>query len=316
MTLQELVDEIDLQPAFEQNGKRAPHKPLTLLYALGQALQGRRLISFRDAEPELAMLLDRFGPPRATQHPEQPVWRLRLYHGAPTSFWQIAGDTHGIEVAGGNPSAPRMRDHISFGLSESACGVVRNEPANARTLALILASDIVPWTLQPALLEAVGLDISIDMPMVVEPRLNIATSLALVSRRRVAVTQLQRDPAFSRKVLDAYGRACAICAISPKLGSERFGLEAAHIRWARDGGPDEVPNGVCLCRMHHVALDYGAIKIDEAMRMRVSSRLERSAESAAIFHEFENKEIRLPQATRDHPSELMLRWHWDEVYKA
>ena len=36
----------------------------------------------------------------------------------------------------------------------------------------------------------------------------------------------------------------------------------------------------------------------------------------AIFHEFENKEIRLPQATRDHPSELMLRWHWDEVYKA
>jgi putative restriction endonuclease len=316
MTLQELVDEIDLQPAFEQNGKRAPHKPLTLLYALGQALRGRRLVSFRDAEPQLAMLLDRFGPPRATQHPEQPVWRLRLYHRSPTSFWQIAGDTSDIEVAGGNPSAPRMRDRISFGLSESACSVVCNEPANARTLALLLASDIVPPTLQPALLEAVGIDVPTDLPMVGEPGLDVATSLALVSRRRVTVTQVQRDPAFSRKVLDAYGRACAICSISPKLGSDRFGLEAAHIRWARADGPDEVPNGVCLCRMHHVALDWGAIKIDGGMRVRVSSRLDRSAESAAMFHEFEDKLIHLPKETRNHPNELMLRWHWDEVYKA
>ena len=315
MTLQELVDEIGRQPIWQADGRRAPHKPLTLLYALGQAMRGNRLVRYADAEEDLRRLLDRFGSPRAQQHPEQPVWRLRAYQGTPTRFWDIVGDTNGIEGAKGNPSSPLMRARIAFGLSESAWAALSVDAASARALAQLLATEIVPRSLQPALLEAVGVDGSVDDSLDHNPDAIDPAVLALVSRRRVETTRTQRDPAFSRKVLEAYDRACAICAISPRLGTEHFGLEAAHIRWVRYDGPDVTPNGLCLCKMHHEALDWGAFKIDHSMKVCVSSRLDRSPESEAMFGRFEGKEIRLPKSEDSRPSEEMLKWHWAEVFK-
>ncbi len=317
MTLQELVDEIGQQPSWEANGKRAPHKPLTLLFALGQAMQGNRMIRYEKAEPRLIQLLDRFGPPRGVQHPEQPVWRLRSFRGAPTSFWRLDGDLKGIEGAGGNPRLGLMRERVSFGLSESAWDVICGQAGSAYLIAVQLAEEIVPTTLQYSLLEAVGIDApaELSLPAAAETTVASCPSLAVVFRQRVTSTRLLRDPAFSRKVLDAYETACAICAISPRLSSQRFGLEAAHIRWAQAGGPDEIPNGLCLCKMHHVALDYGALKIDETMRVRVSSRLDPSTESLEMFGRFEGREIRLPKRNSSHPNEEMLRWHATEVFK-
>jgi putative restriction endonuclease len=315
MTLQELIKEIDQQPKWSQDGKRAPHKSLALLYALGQALQGNRLVRYHNAEPTLIHLLDRFGPPRSTQHPEQPVWRLRNYRGNPTSFWEIRGDLNGIEGAGGNPSAARMRDQISFGVSESACAVLCRNPENARGLARALAAELVPDTLQSSLLEATGFGPSADGPTDDAPTPTATAEIAAVLRTRVTATRVRRDPSFARVVMHAYGSACAVCAISPKLGSDRFGLEAAHIRWACAGGPDDIRNGLCLCRMHHDALDWGALKIDAGMQVRVSPRLEQNQESDAMFTRYEGREIRLPRNPADHPSVSMLSWHWEEVFK-
>jgi putative restriction endonuclease len=315
MTLQELVDEIGRQPIWQADGKRAPHKPLTLLYALGQAMRGNRIVRYADAEKDLIRLLDRFGHPRATPHPEQPVWRLHAYQGTPTRFWEIVGDTNGIEGAKGNPSSPRMRARIAFGLSGPAWAALSHDATSAQALAQVLADEIVPRSLQPALLDAVGVAGSVGESLDHSPDAIDPALLALVSRRRVATTRTERDPTFSRRVLEAYGRACAICAISPRLGTEHFGLEAAHIRWVRYDGPDVTSNGLCLCKMHHEALDWGAVKIDHSMKVCVSSRLDRSPESEAMFGRFEGKEIRLPRSASSRPSEEMLQWHWDEVFK-
>jgi putative restriction endonuclease len=106
-----------------------------------------------------------------------------------------------------------------------------------------------------------------------------------------------------------------MCSIAPRLDGKLFGLEAAHIRWANHGGPDEVRNGVLLCRMHHHALDRGAIRIDESMRVAISPKLARDAESDALFARFEGQEIRLPARTEDQPHPLMIDWHWNQVFK-
>ena len=139
--------------------------------------------------------------------------------------------------------------------------------------------------------------------------------LLLVGRKRVSSARFQRDPAFSRLVRDAYRSECAVCSIAPKLGDELFGLEAAHIRWVNHEGPDIISNGLCLCRMHHVGFDKGAMKVDEQMRVRVSSRLDHSRPSDEMFRRFEGKEIRLPQNSTDNPHQTMLEWHWSEVFK-
>jgi predicted restriction endonuclease len=67
--------------------------------------------------------------------------------------------------------------------------------------------------------------------------------------------------------------------------------------------------------MHHHALDRGAIRIDEAMRVELSPKLARSSESDALFARFEGREIRLPRSASEHPHLDMLTWHWNQVFK-
>ena len=62
---------------WKQGDQRAPHKPLLVLYALGRWQQGKAEVSYVEAEPDLAALLREFGPPRKSDHPEQPFWRLQ-----------------------------------------------------------------------------------------------------------------------------------------------------------------------------------------------------------------------------------------------
>src|SRR5262249_51332783 len=66
---------------WRQGDLRAPHKPLLVLYALGRWQRGLTEVSFREAEPELTALLREFGPPRRSDHPEQPFWRLQRARG-------------------------------------------------------------------------------------------------------------------------------------------------------------------------------------------------------------------------------------------
>lgn len=62
---------------WSRGGKRAPHKPLLLLYALGRLQQTGRNepVLYAEAEAPLARLLADFGPPRATT-PAYPFKRL------------------------------------------------------------------------------------------------------------------------------------------------------------------------------------------------------------------------------------------------
>lgn len=62
---------------WKQGDQRAPHKPLLVLYALGRWQQGNADVTFKEAEPDLTALLREFGPPRKSDHPEQPFWRLQ-----------------------------------------------------------------------------------------------------------------------------------------------------------------------------------------------------------------------------------------------
>lgn len=62
---------------WKQGEQRAPHKPLLILYALGRWQRGFPEAPFLEAEPALIELLQRFGPRRKSDHPEQPFWRLQ-----------------------------------------------------------------------------------------------------------------------------------------------------------------------------------------------------------------------------------------------
>jgi putative restriction endonuclease len=70
-----------------------PHKPLLILYALGQLLcEGKNHIRFAEFCEPFTHLLEEFGPPRKSYHPEYPFWHLRteeIWKIDPEDDWQL-----------------------------------------------------------------------------------------------------------------------------------------------------------------------------------------------------------------------------------
>jgi putative restriction endonuclease len=77
MEAEELKKRILHLSIWKKDGVRAPHKPLLLLYALGQFQNGTQLsLPYNVLREKLKNLLIEFGPPRQSYHPEQPFVRL------------------------------------------------------------------------------------------------------------------------------------------------------------------------------------------------------------------------------------------------
>ena len=312
MDLDSFLQEFRSAPVWTSAGQRAPHKALALLYAMSQFQRGHthRLTRYVDAEVKLKYLLDQFGPPRRTHHPEQPVWRLRKNNQTPSSIWEVFHDDRVRQDSSGNPSIGDLREFASFGLSEIAADLFQRDREALIQAAETIADSIVPETLREELLSAMEFDVS---PL---PNVNPLSPFHLQNHARIFAMRAVRDPAFSQSVLQAYGWQCAICGASPKVDTRHFGLEAAHIRWIQYSGPNSVDNGLCLCRMHHVALDRGAITVNAEGEIDVSPRLDGSEESQQLFGRFRGTTIRRPAEIQQHPAADACAWHRNEVFVA
>ena len=93
------------------------------------------------------------------------------------------------------------------------------------------------------------------------------------SERRYAlrmVHQRLHQAVFRARVIDAYGRRCALSGLpEPRL------IDAAHIMpdlHEQLGQPD-IRNGICMSKVHHAAYDAGLIGIDPDLKIHVSERL-------------------------------------------
>lgn len=75
-------------------------------------------------------------------------------------------------------------------------------------------------------------------------------------RLRRAVSVLIRDTRFRGKVLDAYGRRCAMCDLGLSL------VQGAHIYPASaPGSDDRLANGLALCANHHLSFDRHQVAV-------------------------------------------------------
>ena len=54
-----------------------------------------------------------------------------------------------------------------------------------------------------------------------------------------------------------------MCGFDGALGRYPVGIEAAHIRWHSQQGPDEITNALALCALHHALFDLGVLGITE-----------------------------------------------------
>ncbi|WUH99278.1 HNH endonuclease [Spirillospora sp. NBC_00431] len=134
-------------------GGPARHQPITLLWALGRAARHRpRLVSWRDAHPELRDLMRQYGQPSSRPTPEFPV--LALAH---TDIWELQGFTGTIPRAHGNP-APWLDEQNPYcGLASWVYELVASDESVREEAVASLGGRFFDGSVPGALLAAVGL---------------------------------------------------------------------------------------------------------------------------------------------------------------
>jgi putative restriction endonuclease len=244
-------------------------------------------VTFVEAEPDLKTLLQEFGPPRRSDHPEQPFWRLQRDGvwtvRAPSDLPLKTGDTIPWVKA---LRAPEV--HASF--SPEVQAALKAEPDRVAVIASRMLEQHFPESLHQDILTAVGLS------------------------QESATLLRTRDPSFRQRVLKAYDYRCAVCGFDVRLGSVSIALDAAHIRWHQSGGPDEENIGLALRVLHHKTFDLGAFTVSDGVVL-VSDR----AHGTSGFHEtlmaYHAQPVRAPQRPDWRPEPKHLDWHGREVFK-
>lgn len=286
---------------WAQRGTRAPHKPLLLLHAIAQLHSDRTSrLAYDHVGPKLRAWLDEFGPQRKSQHPEQPFWRLQNDDG----LWSVTAET---PIQSGQPSDGVLRRAQAVGslAPEFASALLADPGLMLATVRLLLLSNW-PESLHLSICERVGLDID-----------GIETLLARRRTREFPIPARRRDPEFRIKVLRAYEYRCAMCGFDGRLDSATVGLEAAHIQWWAEDGPDVIPNGLSLCAMHHQLFDRGVLGLTADREVMVSAQFvgrDRAAEQ--MVTSLAGRELLLPRDGKDEVAEPHRSWHEEQVFRS
>jgi putative restriction endonuclease len=274
---------------WRRGDDRAPHKPLLTLLALGRLSNGaERLATFEDLEISLRKLLEEFGPPRKSVHPEYPFWRLQA-----DQLWEVPENGKLTRRRGNTDplKSELIKFHVKGGFPEPVYEAFRRNPLLVREAANEILNAHFPASLHSEILDAVGLDMELPSDRV-------------------------RHPSFRSEVLEAYGHACAFCGYSVRLGNADLGLDAAHIMWHQAGGPDIPSNGLACCSLHHRALDRGAISINANLAVLVSASVHGGTGLEECFTSLMGRKLRGPSLIEANARQEFLAWHRKEVFKA
>jgi putative restriction endonuclease len=114
---------------------------------------------------------------------------------------------------------------------------------------------------------------------------------------------------FRVRVLDAYGRACAVTN-EHSLPV----LDAAHIRPYGRGGEHEVVNGLTMRTDLHRLFDRGYVTIDEERRLVVGRRLRDDFENGKTYYALHGRRLDVPKQAAHQPAADAIAWHRNEAF--
>lgn len=279
MTREELLEKIKHLKIWKKEDQRAPHKPLLILYALGQlqSLQQLQLL-YSEVKLPLKELLIEFGPPRSSYHPEQPFVRL-----AGDGIWELSEEVDKRSFT----DKSLLQINLIGGFKESIHELLKTDRTLIRDIAQFLLNEHFPDTIHEDILRAVGLEFE-----------------TYVKRKR--------DPKFKEKILQAYEYSCAICGC---LGHNLVGVEAARIKWHQAGGPDVENNGIALCSMHHKLFDRGVFTFSKEKELLVAAQAHATHGFEDWLMKFHGQKIREPIHPVYQSQGDFIEWHVREVFK-
>lgn len=116
--------------------------------------------------------------------------------------------------------------------------------------------------------------------------------------------QIARSEAFRRAIREAYQYRCAVCGSQRETIEGHPEVEAAHILPKAEGGPDDIRNGMALCKLHHWAYDGGWLELTPNLEIEVAETPNRKGHEE--FSGLDGNKIRLPRDPRKHPDKKYI----------
>jgi putative restriction endonuclease len=106
-----------------------------------------------------------------------------------------------------------------------------------------------------------------------------------------------------------------MCDFGGALGRYPVGIEAAHVRWHSQAGPDEIANAMALCALHHALFDLGVLSITEDRRIRMSSLYVARTEAGKAVDAPAGKPLLIPRPRQPTVDVGYISWHHRHVFK-
>ncbi len=284
--------------------QRAPHKPLLVLLALQRILRGENgPIAYSDVAKQLPELLKIFGGPHKSVRPHYPFWRLQA-----DGIWEVLNRERIRETSKGDPLVNDLNEANAQGQFTPE---LREAFAKNKELSLQVAYRILDDHFPPSLHNQILASFEID-ESVFDDQLDLVRDQQNELDYEI-YRRLTRNPAFSKKVREAYGNKCSVCKFAIAIRSKPIALEAAHIKWHSHNGPDLICNGIALCSLHHLLFDRGAFTLSDALKVEVSEHANGEGRQEWL-EKFDRKEICLPARSANRPADRFIEWHREQVY--
>ncbi len=291
MESNDLLSQISNLRTNRSGERRAPHKPLLVLYAIGQLQRGKKLLPFSDVKTALLPLLNAYAPPvKKNRHqPELPYWHLRN-----DGVWEVQGADRLDRQASGFPTASAFLESTA-GFTNSVIDQLTSDPDLVKTIINHLLYEHFSPSTHDDILDAVGISLG-----VVETK-NEQIDDKSSSRRR--------DPNFRDNVLRAYEHRCAFSGFRAALRGLYLGCEAAHVQWHSYDGPDLVANGIALEPTIHKLFDLGVWSLTDDRIIIVSEHFTGTDETVSRVREQHGKALRDPILGESVLNPDYIRWH-------
>jgi len=222
-------------------------------------------------------------------HLEREIWDLR--------------DGSGAEIGPDAPErGPWLAGHGAVGRLRPAAEQLLADPGTLAAAARLLLDLHFTPGLAAMICDTVGLDLAV---------LELAATPAVA-----AAIRGPRRPGFAEEVLRAYAYQCAMCGFDGALGRNPVGLEAAHVRWHSQDGPDVVANGLALCALHHALFDLGVLGLTAELHIRVSSLyVARSDAGRRAVDDLSGQPLLAPRPGQPVVEVNHVDWHHRQVFK-
>lgn len=263
------------------------HKPILLLLVISEIIRGHKNeFLFDDIETPLIQLMTKYGLKNTSKlNPQYPF----VYLAGNSLIWNCSIDKNALKFP---DSASRKEILGSFGsLNPDFFKYLRSKNNATHIIGKIL-TQYWPSTYHQDILTDLGIyEINTEENQV----------------RNV------RSRKFIEDVLDAYERKCAICDQSIRLSESLIGIDACHVKPIQHFGDDSITNGIALCKIHHWALDRGAISISEEMKLIVSKKLNGN-KIFDYFTSFEKRNIFTPRYSEFELHKQNLEYHYKYIF--